>query len=344
MLPSMDNFWQSIHKPVIALAPMEDVTDTVFREVVLSVSDVDALNVVFTEFTSTDGLCHEIGRPKVIERLLVNASEMQLLKSRNTKLVAQIWGSDPEKFRQSARLISEMNLFDGIDINMGCPAKKVVKNRSCANLINFPDLAKEIVYATKESTPLPVSVKTRIGFSRINTGEWIAHLLETAPAAITVHGRTRKMMSNGPALWDEIGKAVALRNQTGSSTLMIGNGDVSCYTEAIERVEQYGVDGVMVGTGVFKNPWMFNKETVEITVAKRIELMLRHIILYRDTWGNGKDYNVLKRFFKIYLNGFADAAHWRDRFMRAKDYTEAIQLLDELKAEQLALMVITQQV
>lgn len=336
----MDNFWQTLKKPIIALAPMEDVTDTVFREVVLSVSSPDALNVVFTEFTSTDGLCHEIGRPKVIERLLVNASEMQLLKTRNTKLVAQIWGSDPEKFRQSAKLISEMQLFDGIDINMGCPVKKVVKNRSCANLINYPELAKEIIYATMESTPLPVSVKTRIGFSRINTEEWIAHLLETAPTAITVHGRTRKMMSNGPALWDEIGKAVTLRNQTGSSSVMIGNGDVCSYSEALDRIEQYGVDGVMVGTGVFKNPWMFNTEAIEITVDRRIDLMRRHIMLYRNTWGNGKDYNVLKRFFKIYLTGFAGAAHWRDRFMRARDYAEAIQLLEELKMYQVALAAI----
>jgi tRNA-dihydrouridine synthase len=327
----MDNFWQTIQKPIIALAPMEDVTDTVFREVVLSVSDVDALKVVFTEFTSTDGLCHEKGRAKVIERLMVNASELELLKSRNTKLVAQIWGSDPEKFRKSARLISEMQLFDGIDINMGCPVKKVVKNRSCANLINFPEQAKEIIYATAESTPLPVSVKTRIGFSRINTEEWIGHLLETAPKAITVHGRTRKMMSNGPALWDEIGKAVALRNQTGSSTIMIGNGDVSSYPEAMERIQQFGVEGVMVGTGVFKNPWMFNKYPVEIDILNRISLMRKHITLYRNTWGNGKDYNVLKRFFKIYLNGFNGAAHWRDRFMRANGFVEALGLLGEME-------------
>jgi tRNA-dihydrouridine synthase len=327
----MDNFWQTIQKPIIALAPMEDVTDTVFREVVFSVSDVDALNVVFTEFTSTDGLCHEKGRAKVIERLLVNTSEMELLKSRGTKLVAQIWGSDPEKFRISASLISEMQLFDGIDINMGCPVKKVVKNRSCANLINFPEQAKEIIYATAESTPLPVSVKTRIGFSRINTEEWIGHLLETTPKAITVHGRTRKMMSNGPALWDEIGKAVALRNQTGSSTIMIGNGDVCSYPEAMERIQQYGVEGVMVGTGVFKNPWMFNKYPVEIDIPQRISLMRKHITLYRNTWGNGKDYNVLKRFFKIYLNGFNGAAHWRDRFMRANGFDEALGLLGEME-------------
>jgi len=327
----MDNFWQTFHKPIFALAPMEDVTDTVFREVVLSVSDTNALNVVFTEFTSTNGLCHEKGRPKVIERLLVNASEMQLLKSRNTKLVAQIWGGDPEKFRLSAKLISEMNLFDGIDINMGCPAKKVVKNKSCANLINYPELAKEIIYATAESTHLPVSVKTRIGFSRINTEEWISHLLQTSPKAITIHGRTRKMMSNGSALWNEIGKAVALRNQLGSETLILGNGEVSSYSDARSRIEKYGVDGVMVGTGVFKNPWMFNPEPIEIAVSQRIDLMRKHITLYQNTWGNGKDYNVLKRFFKIYLNGFSNAAHWRDAFMRANGYDEAFKLLSEME-------------
>jgi tRNA-dihydrouridine synthase len=336
----MNNFWQTLNKPIIALAPMEDVTDTVFREVVLSVSDPDALNVVFTEFTSTDGLCHEKGRPKVIERLLVNASEMQLLKSRNTKLVAQIWGGDPEKFRLSAKMISEMNLFDGIDINMGCPAKKVVKNKSCANLINYPELAKEIIYATVESTNLPVSVKTRIGFSRIVTEEWISHLLETKPMAITVHGRTRKMMSNGPALWDEIGKAVSVRNQTGSSTLILGNGEVFSYTDAMNRVKLYGVDGAMVGTGVFKNPWMFNTEPVEITIPKRIGLMRKHITLYQNTWGDGKDYNVLKRFFKIYLNGFSNAAHWRDAFMRAGNYEEALKLLVELEKEKQVMAVV----
>ncbi len=327
----MDNFWQSLKKPIIALAPMEDVTDTVFREVVLSVSDPDALHVVFTEFTSTDGLCHEKGRPKVIERLLVNASEMQLLKTRNTKLVAQIWGSDPEKFRLSAKLISDMQLFDGIDINMGCPVKKVVKNRSCANLINFPDHAKEIIYATAESTGLPVSVKTRIGFSRINTEEWIGQVLETKPKALTIHGRTRKMMSNGPALWDEIGKAVQMRNTSRSSTVILGNGDVTSYADAMNRIDQYGVDGVMVGTGVFKNPWMFNKQALEITLQHRIGLMQKHITLYRNTWGSDKDYNILKRFFKIYLSGFEGAAHWRDAFMRAHGYEEALVLLLQME-------------
>jgi tRNA-dihydrouridine synthase len=327
----MHNFWQTLKKPIIALAPMEDVTDTVFREVLLSVSDIDALHVVFTEFTSTDGLCSERGRPNVIERLRVNASEIELLKARNTKLVAQIWGADPDKFRQSAKLIADMELFDGIDINMGCPVKKVVKHKSCAHLINDPVLAKEIILAAAGSTSLPVSVKTRIGFNQINTDEWIGHLLEASPKAITIHGRTCKMMSAGPALWDEIGKAVILRNQSGSTAIILGNGEVNSYTDALKRIQLYGVDGVMVGTGVFKNPWMFTTESTEINIHHRIRLMRRHILLYQNTWGSKKDYNVLKRFFKIYLNGFSGAAHWRDLLMRGHNYDEAISLLIEME-------------
>lgn len=331
----MNNFWQTHKKPIVALAPMEDVTDTVFREVVLSISDPDFLNVVFTEFTSTDGLCSEKGRAKVAERLRVNESEWDILKKRNTKLIAQIWGSDPEKFRLSAGMISEMNLFDGIDINMGCPVKKVVKSRSCANLINYPELAKEIIYATAESTLLPVSVKTRIGFSRINTEEWISHLLQAAPAAITIHGRTRKMMSNGPVQWDEIAKAVQLRNRSNKNVLILGNGDVLSYEEVLSKVQNYGVDGVMVGKGVFKNPWMFNPMSIELTILLRINLLEKHLQLYRSTWGNGKDYQVLKRFFKIYINGFDGAAFWRDAFMKAKNYDEAIEIIIRLRESQL---------
>jgi tRNA-dihydrouridine synthase len=141
------------------------------------------------------------------------------------------------------------------------------------------------------------------------------------------------MMSDGPALWDEIGKAVTLKNQNKNQTIILGNGDVVSYTDALEKIQQYGVDGVMVGTGVFKNPWMFNTEPVEITVNRRIELMRKHITLYRNTWDDGKDYNVLKRFFKIYLNGFSNAAHWRDAFMRAHGYDEALQLLGKMEAE-----------
>ena len=300
----------------LILAPMAGISDRPFRE-----------------------LCKQFGASLAVSEMV--ASNPALRQHKRTLLKAnhngetglrtvQILGTDPGQMADAARFNAQHGAHI-IDINMGCPAKKVVKNKSCANLINYPELAKEIVYATAESTHLPVSIKTRIGFSRIITEEWISHLLETAPAAITVHGRTRKMMSNGPALWDEIGKAVTLRNQLGSETLMIGNGEVFSYSDALNRIAQYGVDGVMVGTGVFKNPWMFNTEQVGITIDRRIALMRKHITLYQNTWGNGKDYNVLKRFFKIYLNGFSNAAHWRDAFMRAHGYDEALSLLDEME-------------
>lgn len=326
----MLNFWQSLQKPIIALAPMEDVTDTVFREVIRSVSEPDALHVLFTEFTSTDGLCNKKGREFVATRLVVNETERELLKATNTKLVAQIWGSDPVKFHESAKLISDMRLFDGIDINMGCPVKKVVKNHSCSDLINHPEMAKQIVVATREGTNLPVSVKTRIGFSSIVTEEWIGQLLEEHPAAITIHGRTRSMMSNGLALWNEIGKAVQLRNQSNSSTLILGNGDVDSHATALARVRDFGVDGVMVGRGVFKNPWMFNAVDKEISRQMRIDLVVKHIWLYDATWKEKGNFNVLKRFFKIYLNGFDGAAQWRDQLMHCRNCQQALSIIEKM--------------
>jgi len=326
----MTNFWQQVSHPIIALAPMEDVTDTVFREVIRSVSEADVLNVLFTEFTSTDGLCNEIGRKNVSSRLVVSDSEREWLNRTNTKLVAQIWGSDPEKFRQSSELISEMGGFDGIDINMGCPVKKVVKNKSCSALINYPELAREIIVATKEGTHLPVSVKTRLGFNDVITEKWIGNLLDENPAAITIHGRTQKMQSEGEAMWDEIGKAVQLRNERKSETLILGNGDVDSYSKAMQHVADFGVDGVMVGTGVFKNPWMFNKSLPEITMEMRIALLTKHITLYDVTWGKTQNFNVLKRFFKIYLNGFEGAAYWRDQLMHTKSCDEALEVIRKI--------------
>ena len=327
------NFWKDISKPVFALAPMEDVTDTVFREVVMSVSDPEVLNVLYTEFTSTEGMAHEQGRTKVMERIVVNESEIKLLQSRGTRLVAQIWGSDPAKFVTAARQVEAMGVFSGIDINMGCPVKKVIKNKSCSALINHPALAREIIQATRAGTQLPVSVKTRLGFKTVITEDWIGNLLEASPAAIIIHGRTQKMMSYGQAMWDEIGKAVELRNRGGYSTVIIGNGDVSSYKDALDKIRNTGVDGVMVGTGVFKNPWIFNKLEREISFEEKTDLLLYQVKLFESTWGKNKNFNVLKRFFKIYLNGFRGAVEWRDKLMHASDYSAVYELVKELKKE-----------
>jgi len=195
----MPNFWRELSKPIFTLAPMEDVTDTSFREVVAGLSDPQYLQVLFTEFTSVDGMNHPKGKIKVAERLFVSESEKSLLKQKNIKLVAQIWGNKPELFHKIAREITDEYEFDGIDINMGCPVKNVVKNGCCSALIDQPALAKEIILAAKEATHLPVSVKTRTGIRLHDTEVWITHLLETKPAAIILHGRTQKQQSDGLA-------------------------------------------------------------------------------------------------------------------------------------------------
>lgn len=318
----MSNFWQEIKKPVFSLAPMEDVTDTVFREIVMGMAAPQKLHVVFTEFTSVEGMNHPVGRERVAERLIVNESERRMLKKMNIKLVAQIWGRNPEVYAQIARYITENYSFDGLDINMGCPVKKVFKTGSCSALIGEPELAKEIILATKEATHLPVSVKTRTGIKEHQTEQWISHLLEVDPAAIILHGRTQRMQSDGEANWQEIKRAVEIKNQLKPNMPFHGNGDVFSYEQGLKRIDETGADGVMIGRGIFRNPWFFNPEKTEISKADRIEKLLEHTRLFEQTWEGIKNFNILKRFYKIYLTGFPGAAKLRADLMNVKDYSE----------------------
>lgn len=318
----MSNFWQEYKGPVFSLAPMEDVTDTVFREIVMGMAAPDKLHVVFTEFTSVEGMNHPVGRTRVSERLVVNESERDLLRKMNIKLVAQIWGRNPEIYRNIAEYITKNYQFDGIDINMGCPVKKVVKQGACSALIGEPTLAKEIIQATKEGTQLPVSIKTRTGIKKHQTEEWISQLIETKPAAIILHGRTQRMQSEGNADWSEIAKAVRLKNQLDSSIPLHGNGDVFSYADGLKKIEETGVNGVMIGRGIFQNPWFFNPEKTDISKEERIEKLLQHTRLFEHTWGGKKNFNILKRFYKIYLNSFDGAAKMRADLMEVKNFAE----------------------
>ncbi|MCY1635744.1 tRNA dihydrouridine synthase [Marinifilum sp. D737] len=321
------NFWHNIQTPNFSLAPMEDVTDTSFREVVLKSAANGKLNLLFSEFTSVEGMCHPVGHEKVKHRLQINESEKKLLKEKNVKLIAQIWGKDPEKYYKTAQYIANETNFDGIDINMGCPVKNVVKNGCCSALITQPDLAKEIILATKEATNLPLSVKTRIGFKEVVTESWVSHLLQTPIDALTIHGRIQKQMSEGIADWNEIAKAVQLRNELAPHIKLIGNGDVESYQEGLDKCKTYGVDGVMIGRGIFKNPWFFHPEKEEIEMEEKIDLMLEHTRLFDKTWGNSKNFAILRRFFKIYTNEFRGASSLRNDLMNtrnAKEVYEAV--------------------
>jgi tRNA-dihydrouridine synthase len=329
--PNSFNFWKDTHHPLMMLAPMEDVTDTSFRELVLRISDPGQLHVMFTEFTSTDGLCHPAGRHRVEERLKVSTSERVLLKKYNVKLVAQIWGNDPEKFHHAVKYITGNFQFDGIDINMGCPVRNVVAQGSCSALIDNESLAGEIIAATRQATHLPLSVKTRLGVKNIDTQRWISFLLKQPIDAIILHGRIQKQMSEGQANWDEIGRAVQMRNELAPHIKIIGNGDVNTLEDAFMKTSQFGTDGVMIGRGIFQNPWLFKPEKEEISTEEKLETLLMHIDLFEKSWGDEKHFLILRRFFKIYANGFDGASRLRTRLMDADSLEEAKIILTAFK-------------
>ncbi|MFA5933147.1 MAG: tRNA-dihydrouridine synthase [Microgenomates group bacterium] len=313
----MKNIWHTLQKPFTALAPMEDVTDTVFRQIVAKYGKPD---IFFTEFASIDGLTSE-GYEKIIPRFKFSKKEKPL--------IAQIWGNDPEKFYTVAKMISKMG-FDGIDINMGCPDKNVVKKGAGGGLILNNILAKQIVDETKKGAPkLPISVKTRIGLRSITTEEWISFLLTLNLDALTIHGRTVKELSKVPAHWDEIAKCVKLRDKINPKTKIIGNGDVTSLKQAHDYAKKYGVDGVMIGRGIFNNLWVFNPKINEsdITPGMRIKALINHIKLFDKTWGKNKNYDILKKFYKAYISGFPEAKQLRVKLMKTNSAQEVLKIL-----------------
>lgn len=315
---SKKNFWKELPKPIFVQAPMEDVTDTVFRQMLLKSGCPD---VFFTEFTNVDGMFSE-GRDLVMQRLKFSKGE--------TPIVAQIWGSKPENFYNATKYIKEQG-FDGVDLNMGCPQKDVIKKGLCAALIENRDLAAKIIRATQDGAgDLPVSVKTRIGIKEICTEDWLGFLMGFDLAALIIHGRTVKEMSAVPAHWDEIGKAVKIKtvSSSGSRPIIIGNGDVKSREDGMEKIEKYGVDGVMIGRGILENPWVFNMEAKERSMAERINMYAEHVLLHQETWGNTKHFDRLKKYMKMYIRDFAGSSELRAEIVECRD---AESLLDLLK-------------
>ena len=272
---------------------------------------------------------HSKGKVRVSERLVVSESEKVILKKNNIRLIAQIWGNKPELFYKVAREITEEYEFDGLDINMGCPVKNVVKNGCCSALINQPALAKEIILATKEATNLPVSVKTRTGIKAHATEEWIVHIMETKPAAVILHGRTQKQQSEGLSDWEEIGRGARIRDQIHPETRFLGNGDVLSVAHGEELALKYGLDGVMIGRGIFANPWFFNPSHARPLKSEKLDQLLLHTKLFERNWQGKKSLNLLKRFYKIYTSDFPLAAKLRADLMEANTYEEVYQIVQK---------------
>jgi len=312
------NFYQQLPRPFFVLAPMDDVTDTVFRRIVAGCARPD---VFFTEFVNVDGL-QSPGREHVQKRIQFTPAEQPL--------VAQIWGKNPDNFYQTAKELVAMG-FAGIDLNMGCPEKTVVKNGCCSALINNRELALDIIRATQAGADgkVPVSVKTRLGFNEVDLS-WHRLLLQQNLSVLSVHGRTRKQMSDVPADWETIQAVRALRDELAPQTLVVGNGDVASRSQGLELAKRHGLDGIMVGRGIFHDPYLFAQTSPWATFSKkeRLALYAKHVQLFADTWPNGeRRIATLNKFCKVYVHGFDGAKELRDQLMHADNADHLLQML-----------------
>ena len=313
-----DNFWSELPRPFFILAPMEDVTDIVFRHVV---SEAARPDVYFTEFTNTESFCHPEGIHSVRGRLTFSEDEQPM--------VAHIWGDKPEQFREMSIGLAEMG-FKGVDLNMGCPVANVASKGKGSGLILRPEVAAEIIQAAKAGG-IPVSVKTRLGYYKIEEWkEWLRHVFKQGIANLSIHLRTRKEMSKVDAHWELIEAIKSLRDEIAPDTLLTINGDIPDRQTGLELAEKYGVDGVMIGRGIFHNPFAFEKEPREHSTKELLDLLRLHLTLFDKYSANtGRPFKSLRRFFKIYVRGIRGASGLRHELMSTNSTDEVRKLLNE---------------
>lgn len=370
----MNNFWQNLPKPFMALAPMADVTDPAFRRIIAKYGKPD---VTWTEFVSADGLM-SAGREVLKRDLEYSEGERPI--------VAQLFSSHPDRMRGAAKLCAELG-FDGIDINMGCPDRSIEKQGAGAAMIKTPEIAGQIIQAVKDGIAdagkdIPVSVKTRVGYNQVQIKEWIPYLLSQNIDALTVHARTRKEMSKVPAHWEYVKEVVKIRDKMGLKTKILGNGDVRDIAHARQLASESGCDGVMIGRAIFGNPWLFSQgassrseyipskdtnnflvkifssragRTVKglwqkhilhskkqddshkywlhvennIPVKERLEVMVEHMELFDQLLGDIKNFAIMKKHFKAYVNGFDGAKELRMKLMDCHSVPEARTIVAE---------------
>lgn len=352
-------FWAKMKKPILALAPMADVTDSAFRLIIAKyskwngrdISDEEAEShfaregyagqvVMFTEFVSADGLCHPKGREKLLIGLSYSEAERPI--------VAQLFSGNPEKMYEAAKLIRELG-FDGLDINMGCPDRAIEKSGAGARLIKNPKLAREIIRAAKAGAgDLPVSVKTRLGYNKNELETWLPELLAEEPAVVTIHARTRKEMSDAPARWEEVRRAVKIRDGLKSKTFIFGNGDVVDIADARAKAGETGADGIMLGRAIFGNPFLFsnsplpdsasfwqagelkNSSEREI-VERKLKVMLEHTKLFEKIFNGIKNFAVMKKHFRAYVTGWDGAKELRLKLMETSNAKEVEAIIVEYR-------------
>lgn len=340
------SFWEKLPKPIFVLAPMADVTDAAFRRVIAKYSSHTRADgteggpdVTWTEFVSADGLvcAGEEGRQKLFADLMYTEVERPI--------VAQLFSSHPERMEQAAGLCKELG-FDGVDINMGCPDRKIEKQGAGAAMIKNPEKAREIIRATKRGAPgLPVSVKTRIGYIKNELETWLSELLKENPAVVTIHARTRKEMSKVPARWEHVAEAVRLRDAIQNSewqnknpqehrTLIFGNGDVSSLEEGKRLAEETGADGIMFGRAIFGNPWLFHPSVNvdSISTEEKLRVLCEHSKLYEELLPF-KNFAIMKKHYKAYVQGFDGAKELRVELMEQDSATDVEEVVNSFLAK-----------
>lgn len=308
--------WQNLKKPFFVLAPMDAVTDTVFRRVIAKAAKPD---LFFTEFTNATGW-QKAGNKAIAGRLNFTADE--------TPIIAHLWGVVPNDIEQTAKDAMAMG-FSGVDLNMGCPAKHVIKHGACSALIHNHSLAGQLINSAKKSG-LPVSVKTRLGIRENEVENWVTFLLEQGIDALTMHCRTQKEMSKAPAQWDNMAIIANLRDKIAPNTKIIVNGDIMDRRQGLEIVEKYSIDGAMIGRGVFHNPFCFEVQPKTHNKQELLALLKYHLDIFRNTWGEeaGKRrFEPLKKFFKVYVRDFDGANDLRSQMMTAHTLNEIEEIL-----------------
>ncbi len=345
MASPFSGFWKEIQRPIIGLAPMDGITDSPFRRLCIRHGRPD---VVFTEFTTAQGMF------RAPERVLMDFEYSECERP----VVAQVFGSRPDDFYRAAHVVCELG-FDGVDVNMGCPARQVTQKHGGAMLITTPSLAREILAAVRAGLSdwaagqtleelrlpgplaqtigkmneartgeratssrhlIPFSVKTRIGYDRDETNDWIATLLEERPATISIHGRTLKQMYKGQASWEAIGRAAQIAS--GSGTLILGNGDVTSLVDAAPLITASKVDGILIGRASIGNPWIFGEKVPSL--RDRFMMILEHARLLSE---GGRDFKRIRKHLVGYLRAIPNAASLRHSALQATTAQELQRIL-----------------
>ncbi len=313
----MKSFWQTIKKPIIGLAPMDGITDPAFRAIV---DEIGHPSVFYTEFVSAEGLSRN---PKRLLRTFTSHNT-------NTPLIGQLFGCDPIAMQEASAILLEKTKVSGIDINMGCPNRRVASHGGGAGLIKQAKVAVKLIDTVKQvigksKKAIGLSVKTRIGYDDIVTESWISSLLEAKPEAIALHGRTLKQMYTGSANWVEIRKAAILANKT--NTLLLGNGDIRSLHDAHIHIEKHSPDGVLIGRASFGNPWVF--QDIVPNLSTRIQTAIHHITLFTELTPDANPLS-LRKHLGWYIKRFPDASLVREQIMKMKTTKEMLDFLRSL--------------